>query len=533
MEQKPFFASSRLLLVLTLLILFGVALAIRIYDITDLPLDFHPVRQLFSAVKARGMYYETLPDIPDWQREFAIQQWKTKVTIEPEILERLAALIYRYTGEQLWIPRLISAVFWLIGGIFIYLLARDMLSVDGAVLALAFYLFVPYGIYASRSFQPDPLMVVLIVAFWWLVYRWANSHLPMGAPFGNDKGSGVRARWKWAILAGLVGGMAIFVKFVAAFFVIGGALGALLGHFKLRELVRNPQVWTLGVLGVLPGAGWIVYGKFVAGLFSSDMSGRFIPSLLASPVFYLQWQTKGAAVASGIGIMLGLLGIFIVRERPVRVFLLGIWGAYLFFGLYFNYHISTHDYYSLPLIAIVAVSLAPLGNWFFARLADIVSASSPQGERGAGSGWLRGAVLVVLVYGVFSMVWGVRNEMKSVDYRPQEAYWAEIRDALGLQTSFAALTEDYGLRMAYWGWLKAPLWPLAGDLYQADVRGNQRDIDKLFAEIATQKSLFLVTDLEDFAKQKDLQAHLANYPLLVQGDGYLVYDLQHPLEMQP
>src|SRR3970282_754773 len=126
------------------------------------------------------MYYETLPDIPEWQRDVSVQQWKAKVTIEPEIMERLAAFIYRYTGEQLWIPRLVSSVVWLVGGIFIYLLARDLVSVDGAVLALAFYLFMPYGIFASRSFQPDPLMVALIVAFWWLIYRWTGSPLPPG-----------------------------------------------------------------------------------------------------------------------------------------------------------------------------------------------------------------------------------------------------------------------------------------------------------------------------------------------------------------
>ena len=521
MEQKPFFASSRLLLVLTLFILFGTALAIRVYDITDLPLDFHPTRQLFSAVKARGMYYEALPDVPEWQREFAIQQWKTKVTIEPEILERLAAFIYRYTGEQLWIPRLISALLWLIGGIFIFLLAHDMVSVDGAVLALAFYLLVPYGIYASRSFQPDPLMVTLIVAFWWLLYRWANSPLPEGAPIGDDKGQGVKVEWKWAILAGLIGGLAIFVKFVAAFFVIGGALGALLGRFKIRELVRNPQVWMMGVLGGLPGAGWILYGKYVLGLFGGDLSGRFIPALLGDLVFYAQWQTKGVTVASSIGIMLGLLGIVLVRERVARAFLLGIWGAYLAFGLYFNYHISTHDYYSLPLIAIVAVSLASVGDWFFSHLGE------------ADLGWVRSAVFIILLYGVFSTVWGVRNEMKSVDYRPQEAYWAEIRDALGPGASVVALTEDYGNRLAYWGWQKAAIWPSSGDLYQAQARGNPRDIDKLFAETTAQKSLFLVTDLEDFAKQTDLQAKLANYPVIAKGDSYLIYDLQHPLEAQP
>jgi len=451
---------------------------------------------------------------------------KTKVTIEPEMMERLAALIYRFTGEQLWIPRLISSVVWLVGGIFIYLLARDMLSVDGAVLALAFYLFVPYGIFASRSFQPDPLMVTLIVAFWWLIFRWAISPLPRG------EGSGVRAEWKWAILTGLIGGLAIFVKFVAAFFVIGGALGALLGRFKLRDLVRDPQVWTMGLLGALPGAAWIVYGKFVAGLFGEDMSGRFIPALLASPLFYIQWQTKAAAVAGGIGIMLGLLGLFLVRERSPRAFLLGIWGAYLVFGLFFNYHISTHDYYSLPLIPIVALSLAPLGDWFFARLRDIVPASSLQGEGGAGSGWVRGAVSVILLYGIFSTVWNVRNELKSVDYRPQAAHWAEIRETLGSKTSVVALTEDYGNPLAYWGWQRATIWPSSGDLYQADVRGNQRDIEKLFKEITDQKAFFLVTDLEDFAKQPDLQAELAAYPVLVQGDGYLIYDLQHPLEAQ-
>jgi len=502
MEQQSFFASSRLSLTLTLFLLFGVGLGIRAYDITDLPLDFHPSRQLFSAVKARGMYYETLAGALEEQRDFAIQQWKTKVTIEPEIIEHIAVFFYRTTGkEQLWIPRMVSALFWLVGGIFVYLLARDLISIDGAVLALAFYLLAPYGIFASRSFQPDPLMVTLILAFWWLVHRWST-----------------KPAWNWAVLAGLVGGLAIFVKFVAAFFIIGGALGALLGRFKLRELVRNRQVWVLALLGMLPGVAWIIYGKFFAGLFGSDLSGRFIPSLLVSPLFYLQWQVKAATVASGIGIMLGLVGLFLVSGRA-RAFLLGLWGAYLVFGLYFDYHISTHDYYSLPLLPIAALSLAPVGSWFFARLRDA----------GHSASWVRTALFIVLLYGVFSSVWNVRNEMKAVDYRPQEAYWAEIRAVLGSQNSVIALTEDYGLRMVYWGWLKTALWPSSGDLYQADVRGNQRNIEKLFSETAASKALFLVTDLDDFAKQTELQMLLKGYSVS-QGDGYLVYDLQHPLE---
>jgi len=492
---------SRTALILVSLMLFGIALVIRAYDITDLPLDFHPSRQLFSAIKARGMFYETLPDIPETRREFAIQQAKTKMTIEPEIIENIAVFFYRLTGkEQLWIPRMFSALFWLMGGIFIYLLARDLVSTDGAVLSLAFYLLAPYGIFASRSFQPDPLMVMLIVAFWWYIYHWVS-----------------RPSWSRIIIAGLIGGLAIFVKFVAVFFIVGGALGALFGRYKLREILRNGQVWILVLLGIIPGGIWVIYGVFVSGALGQRFSGNFISSLLTSSLFYLNWQTKASLVAGGIWIMLGLLGLVLLREKPVRTFLLGLWGAYLVFGLYFNYHISTHDYYSLPLIPIIALSLTVLGDRFFAYLA------------GAGRGWVQVGVYVILFYGIFSTIWNVRDEIKSVDYRPQEAMWVEIGETLQ-GGSVEALTQDYGTWLAYWGWHSATIWPSYGDLYQASVRGNPKNLDLLFDEVAASKTYFLVTDMNDFEKQPQLRSRLAEYPIIIQGEGYLIYDLQHPLE---
>jgi len=492
---------SRTALILAACMLFGFALVIRAYDITDLPLDFHPSRQLFSAIKARGMFYETLPDVPEAQRDFAIQQAKTKMTIEPEIIENIAVFFYRLTGkEQLWIPRMISALFWLVGGVFLYLSARDLVSTDGAVLSLAFYLLAPYGIFASRSFQPDPLMVMLIVAFWWSIYHWVW-----------------QPSWKWVVLAGLIGGLAIFVKFVAVFFIVGGALGALSGRYKLREILSNAQAWIITLLGIIPGGSWVIYGVFIDGSLGQRFSGNFIPSLLVSPQFYLNWQTKASMAAGGIWIMSGLLGLVLLREKPVRTFLLGLWGTYLAFGFYFNYHISTHDYYSLPLIPIVALSLAELGDRFFAHLAQ------------AGKSWVRGGVYVILFYGVFSTVWGVRNELKAVDYRPQEAMWLEIGETLQ-GGSVEALTQDYGTWLAYWGWQSATIWPSYGDLYQASARENPKDIDQLFDQAAASKAYFLITDMDDFEKQPQLRARLTGYPVVAQDTGYLIYDLGHPLE---
>ena len=214
----------------------------------------------------------------------------------------------------------------------------------------------------------------------------------------------------------------------------------------------------------------------------------------------------------------GMIGLFIISGRA-RAFLLGIWGAYIVFGLCFNYHISTHGYYSLPLLPIVALSLSPLGSWFLARLAEVDS------PFGGDAGWVRSTLILILLYGILSTVWDVRNQMKAVDYRPQEQTWAEIGQVLQ-DGSTEALTQDYGTRLAYWSWRSADIWPSSGDLYQASLRGNNRNIDKLFDEVATSKKFFLVTDMDDFKKQPELRARLADYPVIAQGEDYLIYDLQ-------
>ena len=176
--MKVSFFSSRFSQIAALILLLTLGLGIRLYDLTDLPLDFHPTRQLLSALKARGMYYETLTDIPSEQRSFAIQQWKIRAAIEPEVIERMTAFTYQFTGEQLWVARVYSSLFWVIGAFFLFLLARRLTSTDGALAATAFYLFAPYAVSASRSFQPDPLMVALIVIFWWAVYEWSQTRTP-------------------------------------------------------------------------------------------------------------------------------------------------------------------------------------------------------------------------------------------------------------------------------------------------------------------------------------------------------------------
>lgn len=205
--SQPSFFSSPLSRGIALVLLFSLALTIRLYDLTDLPLDFHPTRQLLSAIKARALYYETQPDgIPTWKLETAIRQAKLKADVEPVIFERVVASTYRVTGEQVWIARIYSSLFWLVGGMFLFLLVRDLISFEGAVVSTAYYLFFLYSVIASRSFQPDPLMVMFVLAFWWTFSRWVNL----------NSSSSPRTRWEygwWTLLAGLFGGLAMLIKF--------------------------------------------------------------------------------------------------------------------------------------------------------------------------------------------------------------------------------------------------------------------------------------------------------------------------------
>jgi chromate transport protein ChrA len=214
------------LLVIVLLASFGL----RMFNLTNPPLDFASTRQLFSVLKARGMYYHYLTNVPEETRQLAISLGDVG-TVEPVVFETLVSQTYRITGEYTWIARIYSSLFWVLGGLALFLLIRQLASPSVAMIGTLFFLFLPYGVVASRAFMPDPLMVALIIYAIWALLRWQKS----------DK-------WKWAILFGLFSGAALFVKNVSAFFIMGGFLGVLLGSKGLKWSIRNPQVYLMVLL---------------------------------------------------------------------------------------------------------------------------------------------------------------------------------------------------------------------------------------------------------------------------------------------
>jgi hypothetical protein len=157
-DATPFLFARNRLALLAVMALLALGLAIRLYDLTDLPLDFHPTRQLLSELKARGMYYQGSSALPDWQRRMAVQQWKGRAEVEPEVFEALVAFTYRFTGVQLWVARVYSSIFWVAGAFFLFLLVHDLVSPDGAVAACYFAL--PFAVISILHRMSDDYLLI-------------------------------------------------------------------------------------------------------------------------------------------------------------------------------------------------------------------------------------------------------------------------------------------------------------------------------------------------------------------------------------
>ncbi len=489
---KPWLAT------LLLVVLFVAALGIRLYDLTDLPNDFYMVRQYHSLLIARGMYYEHLTSVPEWQRNMAVAQWKAEDLIEPPIMEALVALTYELTGVQTWMGRLYSSLFWLIGGLAIWLLAREMSMRAGGIIAVAYFLFVPFAVTVSRAFLPDPLMVAMIAWSIWALYRWET-----------------RRTWKLAILAGALTGLTIFVKSVAVFPLLGAAAGLVISRASWKRIFIDKQTWAVVGITAIPSALFYSYGIITSNL-GSQFALRFFPSYWTDASFYGRWIFMAAGFSGFAAMFAALVGILLYPTNRQRFIAIGLWVGYIAYGFTFPYHFLTHDYYHLPLILVVAFGLIPAADFLVRHVADI-----------KGRVW-RAAFVGILLLGVAMQMWGSRNTMAVADYRADIAYYQDLGKLIGHDKKIIEVSGDYGYRLGYWGWVTGAYWPSVMDTDLRSLAGQAASkFSSEFSRLTAGKDEFVVTSQGELDKQPELRDYLAaHYPVIAQGDGYTIYNLK-------
>jgi 4-amino-4-deoxy-L-arabinose transferase-like glycosyltransferase len=494
-------------LLAAVLLIFGLAL--RLYDITDQPIDFHPTRQLRGAIIARGMYYEMLTNADPAQRQLAIDFWYSTGQYEPSILEKLSAYTYLLLGsEQIWVPGAYSAVFWILGGIVLVDLARRLTGGRWApaLVALAYYMVLPFGVQASRTIQPDPMMVMWIIFTFYALYRWSES-LTEQRPAPS---------WKWAVSAGLLGGIAILSKVVAAYPIAGAAVAVVLAALGWGRFWRNPQVWSMAMLMLLPSAYYYLSRGGRASEFFTSWT-LSLAHLLAEPLVYARWFNLVQSLLGLAILMLALAGIA-VSHAKARPLLLGMWVGYAAYGLFLPYQMYTHNYYHLMLVPMTALGLAP-------ALAPLLKRVLHQPLH-----WRLGIAAILLV-GIGYASWNYLAEQMQQNYQTEVSHWQEIASKIPAEGKTIALTQDYGYRLIYYGWRKVVLWPIVGERELANLRGRGKEFEDLFYNRTEGKNYFLITAFNQYERQPDLEQMLEeNYPLLAEGQGYQIYDLDHPLQ---
>jgi 4-amino-4-deoxy-L-arabinose transferase-like glycosyltransferase len=485
-----------------LLALIGVGLGIRMLDLTDPPLDFHAWRQLRSAIIARGKYYSLDTNADPYLREKAIQLGESEGKLEPIILETISAITYWIVGrEELWIARVYSIFFWMIGGIFLYLLARKCTSTLGASLSLAYYLLVPFGVIGSRAFLPEPLMAMWIMISSWCLYQWSE-----------------KKTWTWALLFGITAGLAILTKVFAVFPVGCAAIAVVLHTWGLRRTIRNPQVWTTAAIMTLIPALYYILPSASSG--TSYLKEWVFPYsyLLLQPGFYVRWLTVLHDLVNLFPLFTSLIGVTLLKGQG-RALAFGLWLGYWLTGMTVPSLIRSHTYYNLPLIPILALPLAPIGEFLLSKIAQ-------QPLR-----WRLLFTFTVLASLAYPMILS-RNELVARNYREEAKGWVKIADILP-EGSLIGMTHDYGKRIAYYAWRGVATWPSVYDFRMQELaRGSADPNDPDWASILVRRmepyDYFVITVMNELEAQPIVKSTLfSTYEVYLQENGILIFDLKN------
>jgi hypothetical protein len=523
-----------------LLALLAGGLALRLWGIQRPPLEFHQERQFMDAAIARYYFLADRVEEPGWRRTVAELNRRNEKSLEPQIMERTAVLVYRLAGrEVLWVPRALSVVFWMLGAILLYHIGVRLASPVSALISVLVYLFMPFGILASRSFQPDPLMVCLQLAGILGLLRFAERE----------------AASRLLLAAGLCA-VAVFVKPVCLFVLLGVyGVGSLRRHGLLRTLTSRYTV-LFGATLCLPVAFYL--WKMLFDTAGSDLRGQaqgsIMPALLLTRVF---WQGVAIMLMRVIGIvplLLALAGLALVPDKtPHQGVLAGMWAGYAGLVLVFTFHTHTHDYYHLQILPVAALSLGPLvlalvgldrrSAWLTLRravfavvllaLAVCIAAVAVTGSRSdpkSGRQRIKSAAKACgATFGVPQKFMGYLSP-DSIGVDTDVADALAVGECVGHSTNTIFLGKDGGTALTYIGEFSGVRWPAHGLLRANRLRGEAPlAADLRLNELRQQNpalEYFVVTDLGDLAQQPDLERVLAEYPVLARTPRYAVYSLK-------
>ncbi len=481
-------------------LLLALGLAVRLSDLTDPPLDFHPTRQLRGMLLARERYWRWNSQVATPEQRAELEHAVARMgRYEPPVLETLVAATYYGLGREVWwVARVYSSLFWLLAAWATYHLARATAPHPaGAWVTVGVLAVHPFAVRATRAFQPDPLMAAALVGGAWALWRW------MQRPTARRGAAAV------ALLA-LAGWIKVFAL-PAAVLMLLYAGWAVYG----RQAWRVPRVWLGLLLVLLPALA------FYAGSRAETVGAYWhawvwdLRGLWLSKRLYARWTELLVEIYGGGWLLAAALGVLLLPPRARGLALAWAVG-YGIYGLTVPYQMMTHSYYHLALMPLWAWTVAPVA----ARAIQALPAR-------------KGAWAAALLVGGFAALYAagdVYDHLRDNDYHEQAERWARAA-ALMPAGRCVGLVEYYGYGLAYFGQRDVDPWPTAADQALARLRGREAAADQAVQQHLAGYDCFVVTDLRAWERRPALRAALRAYPLLVQRDEVLIFDVRssrHP-----
>jgi hypothetical protein len=458
------------------------ALGVRALELDQPIVTFHPTRHYRSAVIARACYYDRAAGVPAWAHAVADAARRMQPSGEIPLMEWAACATYLALGhENVMMPRVFAVVIWIAGAIPLWWLALRLASPAGGLIAVALYLFLPYGIVASRNFQPDPLMT--LASLWALVGLVRHHDRPTTSRF---------------LIAGALVGLAILIKPMSVFLTIPPIVA-------LATLDSSAASWrrhfALAALGMLPGAIYYGYDTIFGTLAQDQMRMRFVPALLPTMFFWGGLARMIGRVVTWPLFVLALTGVAFAPSTLARRLTAAIFAGYALFAVAFTYHMATHDYYHLPYIPVVAIAIAML----FARIAAMKPGmAKPLASWPAVAAFCTAAI----AYGAIE----ARPRLRVEDAAALEQLYQEIGEAAEHSSRVLFLDAAYGYALMYHAQIAGDSWPNMDDLNAERIDGEpaidaETRYERDFADY--RPSYFVITDLESLRGEPDLEAMLA------------------------
>lgn len=331
--------------IIFLVLLFLLAFGVRLPKINQPLADWHSFRQADTSAVARHYvnygYDLLIPRYDDLSSiqsgidnlegyrfvEFPFYNFMHAITYDLFSFLNFELLNFEGTG------RLVSILFWLIGGIYLYLLVKKLTNIKTAFISLFFYLFLPFGIFYSRTILPEPTMVglILISSYYFLDWTYNLKNRPLAI----------------SLLTGI---LAILVKPYSIF---------LLGPFYFLGFIKKKKI-ILGVIFAallfIPFIVWREWmSRFPSGIPSNQWlfnagGMRFMPAWWR----WLFGERIGKLILGYWGTALLIPGL-IKKFNHKNIYLFSwIAGIFIYFSIFARGNIQ-HDYYQIITIPVLSV----------------------------------------------------------------------------------------------------------------------------------------------------------------------------------